>query len=432
MDDRRWITLLNGRYKSLLENDRTYAAFVKEDVMPLLQQLYLAGHRQVFDPMSGYGSLIQYCYELKGMGTFGVELNAPSYLWQVLNLPQNAEAVVRAISTILRTKKRYKRAPVRCEASDQWFTETGKDIVLSLFRKLKQAFSPFVPNPRSLDEISLALLLPFAGRLGCFVKPNASEPHVKQMGTCVYFEYEKAFTEYLEIVAERCQGALSAYNGNLHTVFLGDCASVHLDPGRFTCMITSPPYPNSIDYNKLFGPENYLLHWLQGIGEIAFEVPDGRTIGTNVVSQRVTGEVKSRAANEFLRSLSEYKKDELARARKPGVRDSQRQRRLRKIVNDNHCYYVPYFKNYFADLENAYDTIAQSLNRQFEGYIIVTDNSARDFTVPVSDCIRETWERLGFEVTVSSKKEKAHIGTKNPAAKGSKAKHTEYVIRVSR
>jgi len=103
-----------------------------------------------------------------------------------------------------------------------------------------------------------------------------------------------------------------------------------------------------------------------------------------------------------------------------------------KASYDNKVYYIPYFSRYFFDLEQAYVNIIPSLRKNFEGYINVVNNTTRDQIVPLAQFIIEFWKRNGFNTEIFSQKESFHVGTKNPRARGFKAKHMEYIIKISR
>lgn len=83
-----WENLINRSYKNLLNKERTYAAFDKEQIKPYIVKFRSIGAKEIFDPMSGYGTLTPLC-NAEGIDAFCVEINPPSYLWQVLVAPQN-------------------------------------------------------------------------------------------------------------------------------------------------------------------------------------------------------------------------------------------------------------------------------------------------------------------------------------------------------
>jgi hypothetical protein len=136
-------------------------------------------------------------------------------------------------------------------------------------------------------------------------------------------------------------------------------------------------------------------------------------IGSNFVSERPPRIPTTKSARHFLKAINELKRNETA-------------------IRHDKQYYIPYFENYFADLECAYKNIAPALKQKFEGYIIVVNNTHRNLVVPVSDTIIEIWRSLGFNAIILTATESFHVGTKNPRARGLRARHTEYVIKIWR
>jgi hypothetical protein len=83
-------------------------------------------------------------------------------------------------------------------------------------------------------------------------------------------------------------------------------------------------------------------------------------------------------------------------------------------------------------LEDAFANISASLQSRFEGYLIVVNNTHRNTLVPVSETSLEIWQTLGFDATIVESSESFHIGTKNPLARGLRARHTRYVVKIWR
>jgi hypothetical protein len=411
MSKDNWQVLLNNMYRTLLKNGRTYAAFNKNDIIPIINDLNKKGIKEIFDPMSGYGASVQWC-EGKGISTYNIELNTPAYFWQILNNPKYKNLFIKAIENINSTISDLISANIRSEASDNWFTERGKEIVLNLYNFNKKNFDK-ITDTDSVELLSLALLLPFVSRLSC--STNGDVAHIKKGGLCVYLDYIEHYKLFLNELVRNRINKINNGKKNLtsHEVILGDCAQISMHGKKFNCMLTSPPYPNSRDYAKMFNPENYILDWLYENSIIKFKSPDSITIGSNVVSGRITGQVTSSIAKDFLDKIQSYKG-------------------TKKAMSDNRSYYYPYFKNYFSDIEKAYSNVSLLLDDKFEGYIVVTNNTARNFVIPVAESIIDIWRRLGFQAEIYKNIEKSHMGAKNPDAKGFKAKHMEYIIKVHR
>jgi hypothetical protein len=99
---------------------------------------------------------------------------------------------------------------------------------------------------------------------------------------------------------------------------------------------------------------------------------------------------------------------------------------------DDRVYYIPYLSRYFSDLESAYANVSRSLSRSCEAFIVVVNNTFRGEVVPLAEIVMDIWSSLGFSAAIAKVQEGFHVGTMNPRARGIRARHTEYTIRVTR
>ena len=182
---------------------------------------------------------------------------------------------------------------------------------------------------------------------------------------------------------------------------------------KFHGMLTSPPYPNGSDYGKMFSAENFFINNLSSKNLVHFELIPSQIIGTNTVKGRCSEQPTIRVAKDFLGKLKNLKLN-------------------KKAKMDMASYYIPYYQNYFCDLEKAYRNISMALSDTFFGYVIVTNNAIRNIEVPVSDFIIELWQSLGFNAKCIKSKEVSHVGAKNPHARGRMSLHCEHIIQVWR
>jgi hypothetical protein len=140
---------------------------------------------------------------------------------------------------------------------------------------------------------------------------------------------------------------------------------------------------------------------------------NARLIGTNTVKGETNREPHGEAALEFLHGAE-------------GLRMHA------GATYDWHVYYRPYFRNYFADIERLYANVAEGLSDRFQGFVVVTNNTYRSLVVPVDAVVAEAWRSLGFDVRVHATRERFHVGTKNPRARGLRAKHSTYALEIRR
>jgi hypothetical protein len=409
-------TLIRDIYRALLNTGRTYAAFTRKH-MCLLDRL--RGHRVILDPMSGYGSLMKYCSESDfPVASYGIEGNPPAFYWQYLTHPENLERFEELSRNMLRARKQWPRSSRRFAVSDEWFPDESFRMLDRLLTLARDNAEPLFSAER--ENAALALLLPFVGRLSSSIACNVVT-HVKQGGICVYEEWQDDFSAYIQKLREVLGLHARVCKNRHHTIHLGDARKVRIKGRQFSAMITSPPYPNGRDYFKMFAPENAFIEWTRQRCASQDFAPVERLIGSSDVSEDNCSakyqpeDIKSDSARSFVDFIARYKGS-------------------KRAISDNASYYTPYFCNYFGSLERAYENIANYLSPKFEGYIIVSNNTARKRVVPVAAFITDTWQRLGFTVTTEAEltEERSHVGGINPRVKGLSARHTEYTVKICR
>jgi len=403
-------TLLRKIYRVLLNTGRSYAAFTEKE-RTLLKSF--KDVKEIFDPMSGYGSLTKYCSE-HGISSYCLEYNLPQHLWQVLSHPAQSEQYIESSRLILSWKKHWPHVRTRAVSSDDWFTPESIKLLMELLHLAKKATDEIFGKPL-LDEdrsTSVALLLPFVGRMSCSV-PGDIVTHVKKGGICVYRGWADDFELYLHALVRHLERIRQNSPCKLHTLVHGDARTFRFPRNRFKAMLTSPPYPNHRDFVSMFSPEHAFLDILKLPGGVSPRSASVDIIGSNFVKDRPLQTPKGRVAKNFLKAITEVRRNKTA-------------------IRHDTQYYIPYFENYFSDIERAYENIAPSLKQDVEGYIIVVNNTHRNLLVPVSDAIIETWTNLGFNASIAASTETFHVGTKNPRARGMRARHTEHVIRIWR
>ena len=405
-------TLIRDVYRALIHTGRSYAAFTEKDIAFLE---HLRGVDEILDPMAGYGLLTQYCADI-GQRSYCVEFNLPQYFWQVLCHPAHATGFIKCLRQLHAWQARWPKATVRGIASDTWFPEESQRILLELLDLSKASidacFDPSKNQAADPEELTIALVLPFAGRFACFV-PGDISTHTKLGGMCVYYGWEDDFLAYLCALHHHLDRIAPKAVSLNHTIVYGDVRTAVLPKGRFGGMLTSPPYPNHRDFATMFRPERAFLDWLDEKHGIPPRQASDHIIGSNFVAGRPDRAVKTKAVKDFLDVVGNLKRAKQARY-------------------DDDKYYIPFFANYFADLEDAFANISTSLQRRFEGYLIVVNNTHRNILVPVSETSLEIWQTLGFDATIVESNESFHIGTKNPRARGLRARHTRYAVKIWR
>ena len=407
-----WLNLINISYKTLLNNGRNYAAFDHDQLQQCMEIFYTNGAKRILDPMSGYGT-IRPCANQYGISTYCVEINTPCYLWQHLTMPQNAPKYITIIDSVIPKANQLPEESVLWEASRRdWIAPIGKSLLEHIYLLLLTESRKLNDMLYDSEKFAIALLLPFSSRLAAM--QNGDVQHVKRGSTAVYRNYRDDLTSYLNLLKIKLQYSTEPATMDIsNEIRLGDSKVFQFDGERFNFMLTSPPYPTHIDYAKMFGPENELLNELNQKDLLHIPKNLDDPIGSNVVSGKSAGEIWSPHANDFIEKIFSYRK-------------------TKKAQDDNRVYYGPYFRNYFYNLQVAYSNIAKYLASSFTGIIIVRNNTARSYIVPVAESIIDIWKNLGFEAKIVDQREMFHVGSKNPQSKGFKAKHMEYIIKIWR
>lgn len=396
-------SLLRKIYQVLLTKGRTYAAFTDRDKEIIKNQYTVKD--EILDPMSGFGSVTRFCSQF-GIKSYTIEHNLPQYYWQTLNNPKFSQKFISSVERLVSSSSDFPKADVRAIASDEWFPEESKILLFKLLdfvqREIEYEFD------EDSDKYSLALLMPFIGRLSCSVAGD-NVTHVKKGGICVFRNWESDFQNYLKFVEKYLFDQMAKVNLNAHEVLSGDARTFDFPKRRFTGMYTSPPYPNHRDFNSMFKPENAFLEL---IGKSEQESDIQHVIGSNFVRGKEIKKPKSQVALNFLDKI-----------------DNLTNRKKFQIGHDD-VYYLPYLNNYFTDLEDAYRNIEKGLAKKFKGFVVVVDNTHRGIVIPVAETIIEIWKSLGYSVDIYESRELSHVGAKNPRSKGVRALHTEYVIKI--
>lgn len=407
---------IHSVYRALLNSGRTYAAFKEKPILSLLSQF--DGHKEIFDPMAGYGCLMTYCSQSPSkFRSFNIECNPPSHYWQYLMHPKNFDVIIALCERVLGARKGWPQSRVDMCISDTWFPRESFIILEKLWSFCLEIATNLSNEP---EKIAVSFLLPFVGRFSSYVQGNVVT-HIKPGGICVHTGWKDDFATYTTVVLDRLKNKRDLCKQFKHHIVLGDARTYKFRNKQFSAMITSPPYPNGRDYSKMFALENAFIDWLVSRKYISDVSLKTRLIGSPIVSEsngyvkKTPEDIQSKPAKEFLYFLQDYKEN-------------------KRAENDNRVYYVPYYSNYFYGLEQAYRNISTCLEKPFKGYIVVVNNTARKKVIPVAETVVDIWQKLNYDAQIDHTRtqEFAHVGGLNPRVKGINARHVEYTIRITR
>jgi hypothetical protein len=390
-------------YKGLILRNRAFASFKeKEELETIYSDLiqYISEEDAILDPMSGYGGSMSF-FGKKGYRTINIEINPPEYYWQLLINPQNTKAILSIIEQMRKEKIKLPQIKKMFSLVDDLFSDEAINNIKTLYH--------IITEYSNNNDLAIALLLPFVSRFANYQKSKTNITHFKQGGLCTYVGWEEDFQNYLIIIHKRLSEDIVKYKQTEHTNILSDIMKVDITD-KFSYFITSPPYPNYRDYSKLFKIENWVLD------NIILEKPTdfNMMIGSNNVSGKKYGEIHSAKANNFLVELKE-KSEKL---------------KVLKSRRDIRTYYLPYFAQYFYNIQESYIKLDTMLSEKAVGYIVVNDNITRDIIVPVGTSICDIFNSLGYKTRDLDTSQISHYGNIGKDAKRINSKHTRHIIKI--
>jgi hypothetical protein len=280
-------------YKGLLERNRAYASFRLDELNIIHSNLksVINPGDWILDPMSGYGGTMSY-FGCLGYKTYNLEINPPSYYWQILINPSFKHSILSMIESIIQNKKKLPILKSEFSVSESFFTKESYVHI----KKLHEFIIKVQPeNTPDIEKLSTAIILPFVSRFANYVKSEANLTHFKEGGFCSYNKWKEDFLIYLDNLKR-----LVSVNRieNQHENYLADLLELNNIDKKFQYFITSPPYPNYRDYSKIFKIENRVLSDVFNI-ELNFE----NLMGSNNVSGKNAETLISQHADEFLDKL---------------------------------------------------------------------------------------------------------------------------------
>jgi hypothetical protein len=202
----------------------------------------------------------------------------------------------------------------------------------------------------------------------------------------VYREVLYTLARYYEAayaVDSRATGRVAVLEGDARTFGVR---------GGVDYVITSPPYPNRLDYRRVYGPE---LAFLAAVGHSA---PPDAIVGTNAVR----GYASFQAELQSVCSAA------------PQLADLLEAVRQRQIGGERRSdYYVKYYTRYFADLFAAFGNAVSTLRPGGQIIVVTQDNAHRGMTISVDSVLRQYLGGVSMKCTSAGEWPRHHLGKRN-------------------
>ena len=343
----------------------------------------------LYDPMAGTAPLLSMA-ERRGYTAYFNDLNSLHlYVNDAKSLSSYRTFRDIGPSKLLSIVCKMARGLDRCQRTptEQWIEEC-------VLKKLVLAWKRSGEQSQAISTLTKTVLLLAIRDLSSFVKtknptwfkPGGLRPKItaKQAfrGAIERLDkfYHHAYDKHLEIKGG--QIILTDYD-----------ASRSAPRCKVDVIVTSPPFCNRVDWDRLYEPEHFFLDAV-GVWHTRTEF-----LGTTAVHGYSDFDSEVR----FVGERSEYLDYFLKEVQK---------RQLRKERRSN--YYVKCFTRYFAGLFRVFDIASRVLRKRNAGiYFVVQDNGHRGLLIDIGQALVETLSMQGFRVGIVKEWERHHQGLQN-------------------
>ena len=382
----------NGHIPRVLATEyASYRDEVIDEISPRLEAAERSRSRPLvlYDPMAGTAPLIPLA-EQRGYTAYFNDLNS-------LHLHLNAAKTYASWLTfkaigpakLLSIIRRMTSGLDRCAR-----TGTDRWIEPRVLEKLARAWKRTEELEEAIAVLAKAIILLGVRDFSSFVKTK-NPTWLKQGGLRPRTSAEQAFQSAIDRLCgfyERAYAEHPETKGGRIVVTDYD-ASRSAPKAKVDVIVTSPPFCNRVDWDRLYAPEHFFL---DGV-----DVWHTRTefLGTTAVHpyEEFDSEFK------MVTTRSEYLRVFLDK-----VRERQRPKEQRSD------YYVKYFTRYFAGLFRVFDMAARTLRKGSEGiYFVVQANIHRGLMIEIDSALIESLSTQGFQVSPVEDWERHHLGLQN-------------------
>jgi len=384
--------LKSGHIPHLLATE--YASY-RDDVVKalssVLADVQTARSRPLvlYDPMAGTAPLLPlaeccgYTAHFNDLNSLHLYVNAAKTLRSYLAFKRMGATTL--LSMLCRMSAQLDRCPRI--PTERWMDDATLRVLARAWHKCGEKSKPIAILTKAL---LLLAVRDFSSRIGTknptWLKPGGLRPSISvreafqsAVNRLATF-YEQTYV--LHEVSKRGQ------------VFLTDRDASRYTPKRqVDVIVTSPPFCNRVDWDRLYAPEHFFLD--------------------------AVGVWHTRA--DFLGTTAVRDYDGFASDLVFATTRSSHVKRLLKKVKDRQIYaergsdyYVKYFTRYFSGLFRAFDVAASSLHSKTgEIYFVVQDNRHRGLQIDIGRALAQSLSCRGFHARVLRSWERHHLGMRN-------------------
>jgi len=384
--------LKNGHVPQVLATEyASYRHDVIGKVLSVLADVQTGLERPLvlYDPMAGTAPLLPFAQRygyiayLNDLNTLHRYVNAAKTYHSYSTFTRVGSA--NLVSTLCTMTSEIDRSPR---------TPTGQWIENDVLQFLVRAWQKCGEQSKALCILARAILLlairDFAScsRSGnpTWLKPGGLRPPV-----LVQEAFQSAANRLVSFY-EQMYGTKEIAKGG-RVILTDHDASAYRPKQEVDVIVTSPPFCNRVDWDRLYAPEHFFLNAV-GVWHTRAEF-----LGTTSV--RGYDECESDMA--FIATRSTYVRWLL--------------RNVKSRQRPDECpsnYYVKYYTRYFSRLFRVFDT-AMSALRDTSGaiYFVVQDNQHRGLRIDIGRALTQSLSSNGFEVRLRKTWNRPHLGLRN-------------------
>jgi len=343
----------------------------------------------LYDPMAGTAPLLP---EVERCG-YAAQFNDLNSLHSYVNAAKTYKSYLtfrdigpdKLLSIVCRMASGLEHCPRT--ATEQW-------IEGSVLKRLALAWKRTEDESKPVASLARAILLLAVRDFSSFVRTK-NPTWLKPGGLRSNISAKKAFRSAIKKLDNFYQDAYPN-----HGPVKGGCITLtDYDASRcgpeheVDVVVTSPPFCNRVDWDRLYAPEHFFLNAV-GVWHTRTEF-----LGTTTVHEYRDFESDFSFVAERSSYLRLFLKD---------VRE-------RQIRNERQSdYYVKYFTLYFAGLFRVFDMAARVLCKGNAGiYFVVQENVHRGLIIEIGQALAESLSSQGFTSERLDTWERHHLGLQN-------------------
>ena len=384
-----------------------YATF-RPDILDYFYKDVLPGMKAIFDPMCGTAPLIPYSEKHGLIAYFNDVLPVHYYINQTKTYSMYAA---------LRKKEKHDKNYLSKELYHCMKSLKGKKLLISdkwihgdILEGLKKSWSAADEHELPLKSLIKALIL-------LCVRPYSSITLSEKNRT--WFKMGGISTEktLLTIIREKIELLSLFYQVHYQETHLKSKGWCHFSmedatlldlPNHVDGIITSPPYCNRLDNERIYAPE---LYFLKSVG---YSNSANGILGTNMVQDYVSLREDLNFINRVAPKTREF---------------------LQKVANkkeEDKAYYLKYFARYYAKLYRILENCSTLIRKGTKMFIVVQNNIHRGELNEMDEFVKDFFSIRGFRVDASFRELRIHQGRRNISEHHPVVikKHYETVLKV--